>query len=170
MKLKLHSKVFYPSHGAGWVKSKKEIEFNGQIKQYLEFEFINNPLTISTPIDKIDTLGIREVLSESMIKEAINILKKKPKIDPKTKDFNELINKLNTLEYSGDIHSFVEIIQYCNYIKTTRDNEGRLIPVSIEKQLSSAIENIAGELAVSKGIDIEKAKDIFYKTTNLKKT
>jgi RNA polymerase-interacting CarD/CdnL/TRCF family regulator len=49
MKLKVGSKVFYPSHGAGYIKREKEIEFNGEKKRYFEFELATNPLSISTP-------------------------------------------------------------------------------------------------------------------------
>ena len=46
MELKIGSKVFYPSHGAAKVIAEKEIEFNGEIKKYFEFEFVTNPLSI----------------------------------------------------------------------------------------------------------------------------
>ena len=51
MNLKQGSKVFYPSHGAGWVKKLKSITFSGKEKDYFEFELINNDIGISTPVD-----------------------------------------------------------------------------------------------------------------------
>lgn len=76
MNFKIGSKVFYPSHGAGWIKGEKEIEFNGEKKRYFEFELITNLLSISTPVDNVDNLGIRPVLSKKEIVEKISILKK----------------------------------------------------------------------------------------------
>ena len=97
MELKVGSKVFYPSHGAGKVKAQKEIEFNGEKKKYFEFELITNLLSISTPVDNVDNLGIRPVLSKREIVEKISILKKNPSIDPKMKDFNLMLNTFKEL-------------------------------------------------------------------------
>jgi CarD family transcriptional regulator len=168
MELKVRSKVFYPSHGAGWVKAKKRIEFNGEKKDYFEFEFINNPLTISTPIENIDKLGIREVYSPALIRKKVSSLKKTKSKNPKTEDFNALANMLKELEEKGEIEDFVQIIQYCNSIRNKRIKDGRLIPVSIDKQLSSAIENIVGELAVSADMDYTKAYLSFQRSTGIK--
>ncbi|HQC39261.1 MAG TPA: CarD family transcriptional regulator, partial [Candidatus Dojkabacteria bacterium] len=138
MNFKIGSKVFYPSHGAGWIKGEKEIEFNGEKKRYFEFELITNLLSISTPVDNVDNLGIRPVLSKKEIVEKISILKKNPSIDPKMKDFNLMLNTFKELEESSSIESSIKIIQYCNHVKKVREKEGRLIPISIEKQLENA--------------------------------
>lgn len=167
MDLKVGSKVFYPSHGAGWVRTEKEIEFNGEKKKYFEFELVTNPLRISAPIDNIDNLGIRSVLSVEKIKEAIQVLKKSPSVKPKVKDFNIMLNLFKDLEESSDLSASIQIIQYCNNVKKTREKEGRLIPVSIEKQLENAIRNIVGELAVSSGTSLKTASLNFSKITGI---
>lgn len=167
MDIKVKSKVFYPSHGAGWVKREKEIEFNGEKKKYFEFELINNPITISTPIANIEALGIRPVRAGKDIKETVKILKKKPTKSPGTKDFNNIMSVLQELESKASIETDIEIIQICNYIIKSREKEGRLIPVTIEKQLSQAINNITGELAVSESIQLDKAQTSFTRITGI---
>lgn len=167
MTFKIGSKVFYPSHGAGWVKQEKEIEFNGQIKQYFEFEFINSALTISTPIENIDNLRVRAVYSAKDIKEKISLLKKKSTKDPKTTDFNKLMELFKKLEDGANIESAIETIQYCNHVKKGRERDGRLIPVTIENELNRAINDIVGELAVSSGVKLFTAAKTFEKITGL---
>jgi RNA polymerase-interacting CarD/CdnL/TRCF family regulator len=167
MDLKVKSKVFYPSHGAGWVKREKEIEFNGEKKRYFEFELINNPITISTPIENIDSLGVRPVRTGKDIRETIKILKKKPTKNPGTKDFNNLMSILQEYENKASIEGDIEIIQVCNYIVKSREKEGRLIPVTIEKQLAQAINDITGELAVSEEVSLEKANATFTRITGI---
>lgn len=164
---KIGSKVFYPSHGAGWVKAEKEIEFNGQKKEYFEFEFVNNALTISTPIENLERLGIRQVLTAKEIKQKVEILKKKPTKDPKTVDFNKLMELFKSLEGKADIDNAIQTIQYCNFIKKQREKDGRLIPVTIENELGRAMADIIGELAVSSGITLENAAKNFEKITGL---
>lgn len=167
MEFKIGSKVFYPSHGAGWIRNKKEIEFNGNKKMYFEFEFINASITISTPLDNVDNLSIREVFSSKQIIEKIKVLKKSPYKDPKTKDFNRLMEIFKKLETQATIESAIETIQYCNHVKRGREKDGRLIPVSIENELSRAMGDIIGELAVSSGTKLETAGKTFEKTTAL---
>ncbi|MDD4381915.1 MAG: CarD family transcriptional regulator [Candidatus Dojkabacteria bacterium] len=167
MELKVGSKVFYPSHGAAKVKAEKEIEFNGEKKKYFEFEFVTSPLSISTPVDNIDSLGIREILTITKIKDAMKELKKTPVKNPKVKDFNIMLNLFKSLEASSDIKASIEIIQYCNYVKKSREKEGRLIPISIEKQLEEAIKNIVGELAISADLSLEKASKSFSRSTGI---
>ncbi len=167
MNFKIGSKVFYPSHGAGWVKQEKEIEFNGEKKQYFEFEFINSAITISTPIENIDNLSVRAVNSAKDIKEKIAVLKKKPVKDPKTTDFNKLMDLFKNLEKGADIESAIETIQYCNHVKRGREKDGRLIPVTIENELNRAIDDIVGELAVSSGVKLFTAAKSFEKITGI---
>lgn len=167
MNLKVGSKVFYPLHGAGWIKEEKEIEFAGEKKKYYEFELITSLLSISTPVENIESLGIRPVLPVKEIKEKLSVLSKKPTADPKVKDFNVMLNTFKELEESAKIEDSVKIIQYCNFVKKKREKEGRLIPVSIEKQLESAIKNVVGELAVASNISLEKATEEFTKITDI---
>lgn len=167
MNLKVGSKVFYPSHGAGWIKGEKEIEFGGQKKMYYEFEFVNKSLTISTPIENVNNLNIRNVYPSKDIKEKILSLKKHSVKDPKTKDFNKLMEIFKKLEDSADIDSAIETIQYCNYVKKQREKDGRLIPVTIENELFRAMSDIIGELAVSSGNKLETAVKYFEDTTKI---
>lgn len=167
MNLKVGSKVFYPLHGAGWIKEEKEIEFAGEEKKYFEFELITSLLSISTPVEKIEVLGIRPVLPTKEIKEKLSVLEKKPAIDPKVKDFNVMLSTFKELEESAKIEDSIKIIQYCNFVKKSREKEGRLIPVSIEKQLESAIRNVVGELAVASGSSLQTASASFKKITGI---
>lgn len=167
MDFKVGSKVFYPSQGAGWIKNQKEIEFNGQKKLYFEFEFINSPISISTPLDNVNNLNIRDVESAKSIKEKITVLKKTPSKDPKTKDFNKLIEIFKKLEDQASIVSAIETIQYCNFVRKTREKDGRLIPVSIENELNRAVGDVVGELAVSSDTTLETAAKTFEKITGI---
>ncbi len=167
MTLKVGSKIFYPSHGAGWIRREKNIEFNGEEKKYYEIELVTNPLSISTPVERIDNLGIRSVFSKAEILDLISTLKRKPTKKPTSTDFNTMLNTFKDLEENSSIESSIEIIQYCNHIKKTREKEGRLIPISIEKQLESAVKNIVGELAVSSGVTLKTASNTFTKATGI---
>ncbi len=167
MNFKVGSKVFYPSHGAGWIKDQKEIEFNGNKKMYFEFQFVNSSITISTPLDNVNNLNIRNVFSAKEIKDKIAVLKKTPYKDPKTKDFNRLMEIFKKLENEATIESAIETIQHCNHVKREREKDGRLIPVSIENELARAMGDIVGEIAVTSNTKLETAGKTFEKITGL---
>lgn len=167
MSLKVGSKVFYPTHGAGWIRERKEIEFDGEKKEYYVFELINSQLEISTPVGNLEELGIRPVLKSTEIKDKVKVLKKKPRHDPKNKDFNELVSIFDELHEQADIEAKIRIIQHCNFVKKKREEDGRLIPVTIEKELDKAIMNIVGELAVSANIKLSTAAKQFMEVTGV---
>jgi CarD family transcriptional regulator len=167
MSLKVGSKVFYPTHGAGWIKEKKEIEFDGKKKEYFQFDLISSSLEISTPVDNLKELGIRPVLKSTTIKNKIKVLKTNPRKDPKNKDFNDLVSIFDELHKQADIESKIEIIQYCNFVKKKREEDGRLIPVTIEKELDKAVMDIVGEMAVSANIKLSTAAKQFMEVTGV---
>lgn len=154
---KIGSKVFYPTHGAGSIKAQKNIEFQGEKKKYFEFKFIDAQLTVSTPVENVEMLGVRPVMSARAIKSGISVLKKKPAKKPKQADYNELIKHIQELDSRGALEAYVEIIQLCNGVMKQREKEGRLIPISIKKHAKTSTDHLIAELAVSSNIDLAKA-------------
>ena len=165
--LKVNSKIFYPGHGPGTIKRTQKIDFAGEIKLYYEFEFINNELTISTPVENVEKLGVRKINKAEDIKKAIKILKKTPALKAPTENYNELMNIIRKKELSGEISAFVEIIQFCNHVKEERDIDKRLIPTSIVKHIKNCSYYLIGELALAQRISYEKASDEFFKISGM---
>ncbi len=169
-KFKVNTKVFYPAHGAGTIKAIKDIDFAGEVKSYYEFKFINNELTISTPVENIERLGVRLLNDPKEIRKALKMLKEKPVLKPKTENYNELMNIIKSKDLSGNINEFIEIIQLCNHVKKTRQEDGRLIPSSITKHTKNAISYLIGELSLSQGKTYEEGAKEFTKLTGLTAT
>jgi len=166
MKLKVKSKIFYPGHGPGSIKGTQKIDFAGEVKQYYEFELVENELTISTPVENVEKLGVRAINKAEDIKKAIKVLKKTPFVKTPTDNYNELMNVIKKKELSGEIEAFVEIIQFCNYVKKERDIDKRLIPTSIVKHIKNCSYYLIGELALAQNIPYAKASEEFFKLTN----
>lgn len=165
--LSVGSKVFYPTHGAGTIKGKKKIEFQGEKKEYFEFKFIDAQLTVSTPVENIGMLGVRPIMTLKAIRKFIEILKKKPAKKPKQSEYNDLIKHIQELDTHGDVTSYVEIVQLCNAVQKKREKEGRLIPVSIKKHRKTAMDLIIGEIAVAEDKTMQEAAIMFNKYTEL---
>ena len=167
MNLAIKSKIFYPIYGAGWIVSRKTMEFAGNEQEYLEFKFVESNLIISTPINNIQNLGIRPIKDIKEIENALKILKKKISKKPPTKTYNEFITLIDELVSSNETDSFVQAIQYCTYTKQQRIKEGRLIPSGIINNIKKAFSFLVGEYAVNKEIDYETAESDISKTLGL---
>jgi RNA polymerase-interacting CarD/CdnL/TRCF family regulator len=167
MNIDLNTKIFYPSHGAGWVIAKKEIEFCGEKRAYVEFKFIDSQLTISTPLSNLDSLKIREINHKDYITKAINMLVAEKMIDPEQADYNNFIEIIREFDSNGQLHDFVKMIQYCNFVKAERETTKRVIPANIIKYLKLGISYIVSEWAVAKEIEYEIALKDFEELTGL---
>jgi RNA polymerase-interacting CarD/CdnL/TRCF family regulator len=167
MNIDINSKIFYPSHGAGWVIAKKEIEFCGTIQAYVEFKFIDSQLTISTPLSNLDSLKIREINHKDYISEAIDMLIAEKMTDPEQSDYNNFIEVIRGFDSNGQLHDFVKMIQYCNFVKAEREITKRVIPANIVKYLKLGISYIVSEWAVAKEIEYELALKDFEELTGL---
>lgn len=167
MQLSVNAKIFYPCHGAGWVKCKKDIEFNGEVKAYYEISFIDNPMTVSTPETNVDNLGIRPITSSKKILEFIKVLKNEPSVKPNIKDYNSFLSLIKGLDQSGNTEDFVKIIQYCNWIRGQRLDEKRIIPSSITKYIKQSLSYLITELAISENTEIMRASEKFSKVTGI---
>jgi len=78
------------------------------------------------------------------------------------------MNVIKKKDLSGDINEFVQIIQFCNYVTSEREDDGRLIPTSIVKHVKNAIYYLVGELALAQNITYDNAAKEFSKITGLK--
>lgn len=161
MEIKLHSRIFYPSHGAGYVTGVRSIEFGGQNLNYYDISFIDSDIKVSAPMANIGNLGVRHVEAPDKLIDAAKALKDTPKTKPKTADYNEFIEVVKQLDNEGKIENFVSIVRMCNYIKGQREKEGKLIPVSINKYIRSSLNHLVGELAVSSDQPLDQAKAEF---------
>lgn len=168
MLIDIKSKIFYPSHGAGWVVGQRIIEFAGEKRKYFEFELINNPLTISTPISNVDILKIRGTTEQKKIMSLLKELKKHQAVNPKIEDYNLFIDEIKRLDNEGVLEGFVTIIQYCNFIRQQRVKDNKVVPANIIKYIKLAKEYIVCELAVASDQSYEDALELFEQETGIR--
>lgn len=73
----LGDKVAYPMHGAGIIVSKEEKKILGEKKVYYILQMPISDLKISVPADRIEEIGIREVVDINQLVEVEEILNQK---------------------------------------------------------------------------------------------
>lgn len=72
---KIGDRVVYPMHGAGTIVGVETKEILGEESDYLILEMPIGNIRISIPVDNLDSIGIRSVMSKEEGKEVLEILR-----------------------------------------------------------------------------------------------
>ena len=73
--MKIGDRIVYPMHGAGEVTGIEENEVGGVTKSYYVLRLPMGNLKLMLPIDKIDEIGLRDVIGKEKIPEIAEVLK-----------------------------------------------------------------------------------------------
>ena len=69
------SKIVHPMHGAGIIQKIEEKKILGEVKQYYILKLPCNDMNVMIPVDSEQSVGIREIVDESAVRSAIEILR-----------------------------------------------------------------------------------------------
>ena len=67
-------RIVYPMHGAGVVLGIEENEVGGEIKSYYVLQLPIGNLKLMLPIDKIDEIGLRDIIEKEKVSEVAEVL------------------------------------------------------------------------------------------------
>ena len=99
--------VVYPKHGVGRVIELQNSEIAGMKLELYVLRFEKEKMTLRVPTNKAETIGMRKLSSDKTLKEALNLLKTKPKVKRTmwSRRAQEYEAKIN----SGDLLSIAEV-------------------------------------------------------------
>jgi CarD family transcriptional regulator len=102
-------KVVYPHHGAATIEERKMETFAGEEKEYLVLKLAFDNLTLKVPVDKVETIGLREIINDEEVEEVFAVLRKKEARMPTnwSRRFKNHVEKLK----SGDIYQVAEVVR-----------------------------------------------------------
>ena len=118
----VEAKIVHPMHGAGTIQKIEEKEILGVVKRYYILKLPCNDMSVMIPVDAEASVGIREIVDESVIENAVRVLRQEStKMDKNwNRRYRENMEKLKT----GDILAVAEVVR-------------NLMRVNREKSLSS---------------------------------
>ena len=73
--MKIGDKVVYPMHGAGEITGMEEDEVGGVISSYYVFHLPVGNMKLMLPVDKLNELGLRDLIKPAQLDEVIEVLK-----------------------------------------------------------------------------------------------
>lgn len=155
---KIGDKVVYPNHGAGTIVGIETKTILDEKKEYYIMKLPIGEMKVMIPVDKIDKIGIRDVISEKKANEVFELLNgEKSKM---SQNWNRRYRANQEKLKTGDIFEVAEVVRNLSI----RDREKGL-STGEKKMLSNARKILISELVLAKDMNeeeiSEKMDDLF---------
>ncbi|MDY4975429.1 MAG: CarD family transcriptional regulator [Clostridia bacterium] len=135
--------VVYPMHGAGVIVSIEEREILGDRKKYYVMEMPIGDMRVMIPMDNLDKIGIRDVITTQKADEVIQDLKEYD--GEMTSNWNKRYRENMVRIKSGDVFEVSHVVKSL----MLRDHEKGL-STGERKMLNSAKQILVSELVLAK--------------------
>lgn len=146
-------KVVYPMYGAGEIKDIEEKEILGEKHTYCVFNMTHSNMQVMFPIEKTETLGIREIVDQETLEKALQLLADMEEPDLSVNRHQRFHINKNKMK-SGDIFQGVQVIRDLMYF-----SRNKKISTEDKNMLDNALQILTSELIYVKGFSSEEASE-----------
>jgi CarD family transcriptional regulator len=143
---KTGDKAVYPGQGVGEVLGIEHKEVAGQRQSFYVLRILENGMRIMIPINKVGSVGLREIISEDDVRQVYAILKEKDiSVDSTTwnRRYREYMEKIKT----GSVFEIAEVLRDLYLLKGDKD-----LSFGERKMLDTARSLLIKELSLAKGV------------------
>ena len=154
---KVGDKAVYPGQGVGEVEGIQHEEIMGQRLSFYVLRILDNGMKIKIPINKVNSVGLRDVISEEQAKKVYKILRQKDvSVDATTwnRRYREYMEKIKT----GSVFEIAEVLRDLYLLKYDKD-----LSFGERKMFDTARSLLIKELAIAKNCDEEDIEKDFEK-------
>lgn len=151
MQFSIGQSVVHPAHGAGEIVDIEEMELVSGFKKYYVIEFIGKRLTMRVPMQRVEDLGMREVMSRKRYHKVLKTLRSLPGQLPK--NFKERRHTVAGMINSGLPVKLAEAIREL----TWRRRESHLTKSDSELLLEGR-ERLIAEMALATEVELTQAR------------
>lgn len=146
-------KIVYPMHGAGIINDIEEREILGEAKKYYIMEMPIGDMKVMVPLDKVDEVGVREIISKEEMEEVMGILKDDRSKMPKNwnRRFRANMDKIK----SGDIYEIAIVVRNLMILDLEKG-----LSTGERKMLSDAKQMLVSEMILVYDKTIEEVEEI----------
>ena len=153
MEYSIGDKIVYLMHGAGEIQDIEEKEILGEIRSYYIMDVPNEDMEIIIPVDNMEDIGIRDVISRDEIDKVMDVLKAPS--SEMSGNWNhrnrENMEKLKT----GDIFEVAEVVR--NLVRIEREKH---LSTGEKKMLANAKQILSSEIILITGSSEEEAEQM----------
>jgi CarD family transcriptional regulator len=150
-------KIVYPIHGAGIIESIEEKEILGSKNKYYIMRMPLGDMNVMIPLDNIEALGIRNIISKEEAESVFDILSQSPTEMNRewTKRYRENEKKIK----DGNIFDIAEIVR--NLIILDRSKK---LSAGEKKILANAKNILLSELMLVLGLESQEVESYLEST------
>ena len=137
----------YPAHGVGCIEAIESKEINGECMNFYMMKIIENGMVIMIPTCNVESVGLRQVISENEIPQVYEVMQKKgAAADNQTwnRRYREYMDKIKT----GSIYDVAEVFRDLFQLKLEKD-----LSFGERKLLDTAQSLLVQELSTAKDVD-----------------
>ena len=146
---KVGDKAVYPGQGVGEVLGIEHKEVAGQRQSFYVLRILENGMKIMIPINKVGSVGLREIIDDVAVKRVYTILREKDvSVDATTwnRRYREYMEKIKT----GSVFEIAEVLRDLYLLKSDKD-----LSFGERKMLDTARSLLIKELSLAKNCDEE---------------
>ena len=158
---KTGDKAVYPGQGVGEVMGIEHTEVAGQRQSFYVLRILENGMRIMIPINKVGSVGLREIISEEDVKQVYSILKEKDiSVDSTTwnRRYREYMEKIKT----GSVFEIAEVLRDLYLLKGDKD-----LSFGERKMLDTARSLLIKELSLAKDCTEDEIESDLKKIFNI---
>jgi CarD family transcriptional regulator len=141
---KVGDKAVYPGQGVGEVMGIEHKEVAGQRQSFYVLKILDNGMKIMIPINKVNQVGLREIIDDNDVRQVYSILKEKDiSVDSTTwnRRYREYMEKIKT----GSVFEIAEVLRDLYLLKGDKD-----LSFGERKMLDTARSLLIKELSLAK--------------------
>ena len=142
-------KVAHPQHGVAVITGVKQIDLDGEERDYFVLDIFIEQLTVSVPMDSIDQ-SIRPVISKTAVSRVLRVLRDEPQ--DAGSNWSRWYKVLGEKKDSGDIYQVAEVVR-----DLTHSQNRKGISPALKRMLSKSRQILTGEIAFALNVDQEEA-------------
>jgi CarD family transcriptional regulator len=151
----------YPAHGVGCIESIERKEINGDTMNFYMMKIVENGMVIMIPTGNVESVGLREIISENEIPEVYKVMQEKNPAAGDSQTWNrryrEYMDKIKT----GSIYDVAEVFRDLYYLRLEKD-----LSFGERKLLDTAQNLLVQELSTAKDVKeadmIQEIENLFY--------
>lgn len=153
-------KAVYPGQGVGEVLGIEHKEIAGQRQSFYVLKILENNMKIMIPINKVGSVGLRDIIGEEEVKEVYSILRSKTvAVDSTTwnRRYREYMEKIKT----GSVFEIAAVLRDLYLLKYDKD-----LSFGERKMLDTARSLLVKELAIARAVTEDEIEDDLKKMFN----
>lgn len=146
-------KVVYPMHGAGVIDKIESKVILGEEREYYVMKIPVSDINIMIPVDNCEAVGMRPVVSQAILAEALEALGEEP--TEMSANWNKRYRANQALLRSGDVFSVVEVVR-----NLTVSDRVKGLSTGERKMLINATRILASEVMLVMDLEPERAEAV----------